>query len=534
MKESFRTPPVESSQESIKHLSPEQEELLESEIAVNIKVINLLKTYFENSFFHTHKESGKQRLYLQFGTGKDNEREKVTILLDLIGIIPYASRDLNELMLDSRFDIEKLNLLGIVTVKPLDDVEVLETNQYIATPHVFGAFPTPRAQKIEPSDKVTNDLFLEQNKNDEETLSVSEYINSNEFYKDELLESLAKERGVYTSIDSPSGFNFLRNQSKFEWRRKENGTLGLFSKKDSREIDEVEQMEVIKQAQIEVQNGAPKKDALNTAVQMHIPLVYFVLNNLLSAGFRIRSLEDSLQEGVIALQRAVERYKPSLGAKLSTYAVQCIEGYMRKYNSEDDTIRIPGHVQYLRSKVRRVGQHMEQVDAQTPTIKEVASLLDLDPEKLENKLHNTMWHQILEPIENYVENVVDEISASPDENILAEQLREEIKDVLNTLSPRERKVLQLHFGLFDREEITLGKIGDQFYVTGGRIQQIESKAFRKLRHPSRSEILKYIFFGEDEHLDSRFSSLDNPSTSIHPNNQNKTTAALHDGDKIEE
>ena len=276
---------------------------------------------------------------------------------------------------------------------------------------------------------------------------------------------------------------------------------------------------------------------LNEAVQMHIGLVYFVLNNVLSFGFRIRSLEDSLQEGTIGLQEAIERFDFSKNSKLSTYAVIWIESKIRRFNAEDDLVRIPVHIQELRSKVRRMGMHIQEGVSDTQIIKEVAKLLDLDEDGLVAKLQHTMWHQVLEPIEKYVETLVDQAVKLPEEQAEFDKLQEEVREVISSLTPRQQRVIRMRFGILEGDaydqDMTLEVISERFDVTRERVRQIESKSLRTLRHPTRADLLRSFLDPDYRNYEYENKPRMHEVPRVAGEGLQNTTSRLHDNGQIE-
>ena len=261
---------------------------------------------------------------------------------------------------------------------------------------------------------------------------------------------------------------------------KEIGRIPLLSAEEEAEVS------------LAVENG--DDSARNKLAESNLRLVVSIAKRYVGRGLLFL---DLIQEGNIGLMKAVEKFDYGKGYKFSTYATWWIrQAITRALADQARTIRVPVHMVETINKMVRIQRQMTLELNREPSEEEIAKKMGISVDKVREVMKISQDPVSLEtPIGEEDDShlgdfVPDERTMSPEEYATNEILKEEINEVLSTLQPREQQVLELRFGLIDGTCYTLEEVGKKFNVTRERIRQIEAKALRKLRHPSRAKKLK--------------------------------------------
>jgi len=261
-----------------------------------------------------------------------------------------------------------------------------------------------------------------------------------------------------------------------------------------KEIGKVDLLSTEEEIRLAKKMAEGDKDAKRRMAEANLRLVVSIAKRYVGRGMLFL---DLIQEGNLGLIKAVDKFDYTKGYKFSTYATWWIrQAITRAIADQARTIRIPVHMVETINKVMRISRQLLQELGHDPSPEEIAADMGMPVEKVREILKIAQEPVSLEtPIGEEEDShlgdfIPDEDASEPAEAASFTLLKEQLSEVLNTLTPREEKVLRLRFGIEDGRTRTLEEVGKEFNVTRERIRQIEAKALRKLRHPSRSKKLK--------------------------------------------
>ena len=261
-----------------------------------------------------------------------------------------------------------------------------------------------------------------------------------------------------------------------------------------KEIGKVPLLTAEEEVELAIRMSQGDEEAKRRMTEANLRLVVSIAKRYVGRGMLFL---DLIQEGNLGLIKAVEKFDYTKGYKFSTYATWWIrQAITRAIADQARTIRIPVHMVETINKVIRVSRQLLQELGHDPSAEEIATEMGMPVEKVREILKIAQEPVSLEtPIGEEEDShlgdfIPDEDASEPSEAASFSLLKEQLMEVLDTLTPREKKVLELRFGIVDGRTRTLEEVGKEFNVTRERIRQIEAKALRKLRHPSRSKKLR--------------------------------------------
>ena len=369
--------------------------------------------------------------------------------------------------------IEKGKKKGVLTFKEIsDDFEDIEvTPEEIE--RLYDIFEKESIELVEDLDKELEEI--EVSKEELEDLSVPEGINI-----DDHVKMYLKEIGKVNLLTPEEELSLAKRMADGETAKEQLEEIGENIDEDSK-----------KQIDLLIADGEKAKKSLAEA---NLRLVVSIAKRYVGRGMLFL---DLIQEGNLGLIKAVDKFDYTKGYKFSTYATWWIrQAITRAIADQARTIRIPVHMVETINKLVRVSRQLVQELGREPTPEELAKELNMPVDKVReiSKISQepvSLETPIGEEEDSHLGDFIpDEDAPAPSEAASFVLLKEQLGAVLETLSEREAKVLRLRFGLDDGRARTLEEVGKEFDVTRERIRQIEAKALRKLRHPSRSKKLK--------------------------------------------
>ena len=311
--------------------------------------------------------------------------------------------------------------------------------------------------------------------------------------------SVDGDDGKDTDYDGYSAPDFSQEEQEEQENYSQEGILEGVSSADPireylKEIGSIPLLSPEEEQELAKRKSLGDSEAGRRLVEANLRLVVSIAKRYTGRGM---SFLDLVQEGNIGLMKAVEKFDYQKGFKFSTYATWWIrQSITRAIADQARTIRIPVHMVETINKLTRVSRILLQENGREPTPEEIAAAMEVDVARVREiqkiaqdpvSLETPIGEEEDSHLGDFIE---DDKTQTPSDSVSFIMLKEQLLSVLDTLTPREEKVLRLRYGIDDGKPRTLEEVGKEFNVTRERIRQIEAKALRKLRHPSRSRRLK--------------------------------------------